>query len=123
MKLGCQHIVVRTTNISIAKDFYVNKLGLEILEEAQNFFAAKAGNVRLSFFEGYEKQETGEDAKTGFSIIFRTDDLDKAKEEAIAKGIKINGDIIDIPNFHKFLEIEDPDGNIIFLGQYYIEPV
>jgi predicted enzyme related to lactoylglutathione lyase len=123
MKLGCQHIVVRTTNIQNVKEFYVTKLGLEVLEEAPNFFAAKAGNVRLSFFEGYDKQETGEDAKTGFSIIFRTDDLDKAKTEAEAKGIKFAGDIIDIPNFHRFLELEDPDGNIIYLGQYYVEPV
>jgi len=53
---------------------------LEVLEDAQNFFAAKAGNVRFSFFKGYEKQEIGEDAKTGFSIIFRTDNPDKAKE-------------------------------------------
>ena len=123
MKLGCQHIVVRTSDISNAKDFYINKLGLEVLEDAQNFFAAKAGNVRLSFFEGYDKHETGEDAKTGFSVIFRTDNLDKAKEDVIEKGIKINGDIIDIPNFHRFLELEDPDGNIVFLGEYYVEPV
>ncbi len=56
-------------------------------------------------------------------IVVRTSDLSAAKEEAINKGIKINGDIIDIPNLHRFLELEDPDGNIVFLGEYYAEPV
>ena len=110
MDLKCQHLVIRTTDVNKAREFYVEKLGLEVIEDAKNFFAAKAGGVRLSFFEGYEKQETGEDAKTGISIILK-------------KGVKVNGDIIDIPNFHRFLEIEDPDGNILFLGQYYVEPV
>jgi catechol 2,3-dioxygenase-like lactoylglutathione lyase family enzyme len=123
MNLKCQHIVIRTSNISEAKDFYVNKLGMEVLEEAKNFFASKAGDVRFSFFEGYEKQKTGEDTKTGVSVILRVDDLDDAIKEAKSKEIKLNGEVIDIPNFHKFQEIEDPDGNILFLAEYKVEPV
>lgn len=42
MDLKLQHVVIRTTDIKNAKDFYVNKLGLVMLEEAENFFAAKA---------------------------------------------------------------------------------
>ncbi len=49
--------------------------------------------------------------------------MDKAIEEAKKKGIRLNGDIIDIPNFHKFQEIEDPDGNILYFAEYNVEPV
>jgi len=123
MNLKCQHIVIRTTSVSKAKEFYLGKLGLEVLEEAKNFFACKAGGVRLSFFEGYYKQEIGEDVKTGVSIVLRVENMSAAREEMLKKRVKINGDIIDIPGFHKFLEIEDDDGNILFLAEYEVEPV
>lgn len=122
MNLKIQHAVIRVTDITMAKEFYLQKLGMEVLEEVNNFFAAKAGTVRLSFFEGYEKAETGEDVKTGISLIFRVDSLDDAIAEARSNGIKLNGEIIDIPNFHKFQEFEDPDGNIFFFAEYHVEP-
>lgn len=118
-----QHVVVRVTSIEAAKDFYLNKIGLELLEDAGNFFAAKAGDVRLSFFAGYEKPESSEDPKTGVSLIFRTDDLSASAIELEAKGVKPLGEVIDIPDFHKFLEYEDPDGNVFFLAEYKVEPV
>lgn len=123
MDIKLQHAVIRVTSIEDAKEFYVNKLGLELMDDAGNFFAAKAGGVRLSFFEGYEKQEISEDAKTGVSLIFRVDNLESASTELEGKGIKAFGNVIDIPNFHKFLEYEDPDGNILFLAEYKVEPV
>ena len=114
MNLKLQHAVIRVTSITQAKEFYLEKLGMEVLEEAKNFFAAKAGGVRRSFFEGYEKAEAGEDTKTGISLIFRVDKLDEAISEAQKKGVKLNGEVIDIPNFNKFQEFEDPDGNIFY---------
>jgi predicted enzyme related to lactoylglutathione lyase len=123
MNLRCQHAVVRVTSITKAKEFYTDKLSLKILEETPNFFAAKAGEVRLSFFEGYEKLDNGEEPKTGVSLILRVDNLNEAISEILKKGVKIKGDIIDIPKFHKFQEIEDPDGNILYLAEYHVEPV
>ena len=123
MELKLQHAVVRITSIDAAREFYLNKLGLELLEDSGNFFAAKAGGVRLSFFAGYDKPEATEDPKTGVSLIFRVDNLENAVKELDSKGIKPFGDVIDIPNFHKFLEYEDPDGNVFFLAEYHKEPV
>jgi len=122
MDLRCQHAVVRTVKIIDAKEFYISKLGLEVLEETPNFFAAKAGSMRLSFFEGYERLN-GNEPKTGVSLILRVDNLTEAIAEISKKGVKIKGDIIDIPKFHKFQEIEDPDGNILYLAEYHVEPV
>ena len=123
MEINLQHAVLRVKSIEAAKEFYLNKLGLELLEDAGSFFAAKAGGMRLSFFAGYEKTEVSEDPKTGVSLIFRVDNLENAAKELESKGIKPFGDVINIPNFHKFLEYEDPDGNVFFLAQYYKEPV
>jgi predicted enzyme related to lactoylglutathione lyase len=123
MELKCQHAVIRVSDVIIAKDFYIGKLGLKLIEEANNFFAAAAGGVRISVFGGCEKTEPSEEAKTGVSLIFRTEDLGKFAEELAEKGVKHVGEVIDIPDFHKFMEFEDPDGNVFFLAQYYKEPV
>ncbi|MBE2216732.1 MAG: VOC family protein [Ignavibacteria bacterium] len=123
MVKNIQHAVIRVSDIAVAKEFYLNKLGLELLEDSGNFFAAKAGNIRLSVFGGYEKAGDPENPKTGVSLIFRVDNLEKAIEEYKAKGVPFFGEIIDIPNFHKFMESEDPDGNVFFLAEYHKEPV
>lgn len=123
MELKLQHTVVRVSDINIAKDFYINKLGLIMIEDSGNFFAAKAGSVRLSFFAGYEKAGVTDEPKTGISLIFRVENLENASAELKDKGILPFGDVIDIPNFHKFLEYEDPDGNVFFLAEYHVEPV
>ncbi len=123
MELKLQHTVVRVSDINIAKDFYINKLGLIMIEDSGNFFAAKAGSVRLSFFAGYEKAVVSDEPKTGISLIFRVQNLDNASAELKVKGILPFGEVIDIPNFHKFLEYEDPDGNVFFLAEYKVEPV
>jgi catechol 2,3-dioxygenase-like lactoylglutathione lyase family enzyme len=123
MNLRCQHAVIRVRDIKISKEFYIDTLGLELIEEMGNFFAARAGGVRLSFFGGYEKPDNPEDIKTGVSLILRVDNLDTAKNELSAKNIEPLGDVIDIPNFHKFLEYEDSDGNVFFLAEYHVEPV
>lgn len=123
MELKLQHAVVRVASITEAKDFYLKKLGLEVLEEAPNFFAARSGNVRLSFFEGYEKTDNSVDVKTGVSLIFRVMNLNDARKELESKGITFIGDVFDIPNFHKFLEFEDPSGNVLFIAEYHVEPV
>jgi predicted enzyme related to lactoylglutathione lyase len=123
MNLKCQHAVIRVSDVKTAKEFYITKLGLEVMEDAENFFAAKAGGVRLSFFGGYKKPDDPEDVRTGTSIILRVENLDEAKKELSAKGIEPLGDVIDIPDFHKFLEYEDSDNNVFFLAEYHKEPV
>lgn len=123
MNLKLQHSVIRVSDVNAAKEFYIKKLGLELLEDSGNFLAAKSGNIRLSFFGGFQKPDNPEDVRTGVSLIFRVENLENAKNELAAKGVNPLGDVIDIPNFHKFLEYEDPDGTVFFLAEYYAEPV
>ena len=52
MVKNIQHAVIRVSDIAAAKEFYLNHLRLELLEDSGNFFAANAGNLRLSVFGG-----------------------------------------------------------------------
>ena len=53
MNLKIQHVEVHVSSLSVAKEFYVSKLGLEVLEEIPpiNIMALRAGNVRYLFSE------------------------------------------------------------------------
>ncbi|HJY62884.1 MAG TPA: VOC family protein [Ignavibacteria bacterium] len=118
----CQHVVISMSDKKTMREFYINKLGLNLLEEEDHFFACAAGPIRFSFFAGAKKYPVNEDA-TGVTIILRTDNIIQTKEELTAKGISFLGDIVEAPGFMKYLTIEDPDNNLIYISEYYREPV
>ena len=122
MKLKCQHISINMSDKKPMREFYIDKLRLDLLEEEEHFFAASAGAVRFSFFVGAKKYPVNEDA-AGFSIILRTENILKAKEELIGKGIKLLEDIVEARGFMKYFSVEDPDNNLIFIAEYLREPV
>jgi len=122
MNLKCQHMVFSMSDKKAMREFYIDRLGLDVLEDEEHFFAAAAGEVRFSFFEGAKKYPINEDA-TGVSIILRCDDIAKKREEIINKGVKILNDITEAPGFMKYLTIEDPDNNIVHIAEYLREPV
>jgi predicted enzyme related to lactoylglutathione lyase len=110
------------TDKKAMKKFYIDKLGLELQEEDEHFFAAAAGAVRFSFFEGAKKYPINEDA-SGMSIVLRCYDITATRNELVTRGIKLLGDIEEAPGFMKYITLEDPDNNIIHIGEYLREPV
>ena len=82
MNLIIQHIEVHVTSIEKAREFYVNKLGLSVLDDMPNLnlLAIKAGNVRISIFGGFDPKNGKDNKKSGTHIIFRTQNLEKAIE-------------------------------------------
>jgi len=98
------------------KDFYINKLGLELVEEFESFFAVKAGSVKFSFGGGYKKNPKNENS-SGIVLLLNTVDLIKTRDTLIKKGVKLVTDITDEEGC-KYLSIEDPDGNLIHISQY-----
>ena len=63
------------------------------------------------------------DESTGITIIFKTDNVEKTKEEIISKGFPIFEDIMEAPGFMKHFSIKDPDGNIVYFGEYLKNPL
>ena len=115
----CNHLTILCSDISRMKEFYVAKLGLEVLEDFPKVMAVRAGEVRFSFFvseEEFAKQNR-------VQIILRTSDINKAKEQLLNAGVEPLEDIIEAPNFMKFITIGDPDGNIVYVGEYLRDPL
>lgn len=57
MKLELQHVEIHVSSLAEAREFYVRKLGLELIDDipALNLIAVRAGGVRISIFGGYKR--------------------------------------------------------------------
>jgi catechol 2,3-dioxygenase-like lactoylglutathione lyase family enzyme len=124
MNLTIQHIEIHVSSLEKAKEFYVNKLGLEIIDEIPplNLIALKAGNIRISIFAGYEPPANSK-RTTGTHIIFRTDNLEDTIETLKGRGVVFLDGIFEAPGFIRGIATADPDGNIIEIGQYLRDPL
>jgi predicted enzyme related to lactoylglutathione lyase len=96
------------------KDFYVGKLGLEVLEDFPQVLAVRAGDIRFSFFKSSEELEN----QNRVQVILRTTDIESAKAAIAKAGVEIIEDVVEAPNFMKFLTIADPDNNTVYIGEY-----
>lgn len=125
MDLVIQHIEIHVSSVEKAKEFYVTKLGLDVLEDRPelNLLALKAGDVRISIFGGYMKDETSSDTKTGTHIIFRTDDIEATVTALQGRGVLFSGGIFEAPGFLRGIATTDPDGNTIEIAEYLRDPL
>jgi catechol 2,3-dioxygenase-like lactoylglutathione lyase family enzyme len=121
MKFECKHLSYSVSDKKAMKEFYADKLGLELLDDGERFFAVRAGDVRFSFFAGGNKYTIPEDA-AGMGIILKTENINDARAFVLGKDITLLNDIIEAPNFMKFFTLEDPDGNIVHIGEYLADP-
>ena len=125
MNLEIQHVEIHVSSRERAFGFYVDKLGLELIEETPelNLFSVKAGGVRISIFSGYEPNTNPHEKKASTHIIFRTEDIGKTVVELTKRGLVFNTEIFEAPGFLKGIETADPDGNIIEIAQYLRDPL
>src|SRR5437868_9040461 len=95
----CNHLVIRTPDISRAQEFYIGKLGLALLGGLPDkYFAARAGEVRLSFFPDAEASTSGGNV----AIILRTDNIEEAFARVTNAGIEVPDGIVEAPEFMRF---------------------
>jgi predicted enzyme related to lactoylglutathione lyase len=125
LNLEIVHVEVHVSSVEKAKEFYIHKLGLEFLEEtpAANLFSVKAGNVRISIFGGYETNEAIKANQVSTHIIFKTNNIETTVAELSSRGIVFTSKIIEAPNFIKCITTQDPDGNVIEIGEYLRDPL
>ena len=125
MNLEIQHIEVHVSSLEKAREFYITKLGLALIEEtpALNLCSVKAGAVRISIFAGFEPDINKDKKKAGTHIIFRTADLANTIEELTKRGVKFTGEIFEAPGLLKGIATADPDGNVIEIAEYLREPL
>ena len=99
MNLDCKHISVRVKDIEATKDFYINKLGLTLLDEKPGFLAVKAGMIRISFFGGFAIADNEGEKHVGNTIAFSTSNIEETRNELVNKGLQLTTDITNANNY------------------------
>jgi len=125
LKLTLQHVEIHVSSIPEAREFYIDKLGLELLDEtpALDLIAVRAGSVRISLFGGYVRNQTPNSNHVGTHIILRTDDLEQTIAELESRGVTFRGEVVEAGGFIKDIETMDPDGNVIEIAEYLRDPL
>jgi len=109
-------VSVLTQDISRAKQFYGETLGLPIETEGENDMEFKLGQVTLDVFN---PASTGQEfAPSPAGIAIRVSDVAATRTELEAKGVQFDGAIVDTGVCH-FAFFKDPDGNQLMLHRRY----
>ena len=119
---GVDFVSVPTKNMSAARDFYENVLGLE----ASKLWQGQGSDpVGAEFETGTVTIAVIDCDKLGIPyqpikvpIAFRVDNVPAARAELESRGVSFQGDIIDSGVCHQAI-FEDPDGNTLDLHHRY----
>ena len=105
-----------------AKAFYADKLGLKVAtdyrRDEHNWWVSLTlpeGGASIILTTAHENMKPGT-----ISLYFASADLDAAHKELSAKGAKVNevrDDLYGPGSGVKWFNLEDPDGNLVFLVQ------
>ena len=108
-------------DLTAARHFYVNQLGLPVLQEtaAINLLAVRAGSARLSIFG----DRTDMSGKGLSQLTLGTANIDETIAELRARGVAVDGIPIEAPGFMRFVIICDPEGNTVGIAQHLRDPV
>jgi catechol 2,3-dioxygenase-like lactoylglutathione lyase family enzyme len=109
-------VSVLTQDISRAKQFYGETLGLPIETEGENDLEFTLGQVTLDVFDPSSMGQ--EFAPSPAGIAIRVPDVAAARAELEQKGVRFDGEIMDTGVCH-FAFFKDPDGNALMLHRRY----
>ena len=112
------HVAIICSNYEISKEFYVEKLGFEIIreiyrEERQSYkLDLKLGEsqIELFSFPNSPKRPSYPEACGLRHLAFEVDDIEEAVKELKGKNIQVEEIRIDEYTEKKFTIFNDPDG-------------
>ena len=112
------HVAIICSNYEISKEFYVEKLGFEIMreiyrEEMQSYkLDLKLGEsqIELFSFPNSPKRPSYPEACGLRHLAFEVDDIEEAVKELKGKNIQVEEVRIDEYTGKKFTFFNDPDG-------------
>ena len=112
------HVAIICSNYEISKEFYVEKLGFEIIreiyrEERQSYkLDLKIGEsqIELFSFPNSPKRPSYPEACGLRHLAFEVDDIEEAVKELKGKNIQVEEIRIDEYTEKKFTFFNDPDG-------------
>jgi catechol 2,3-dioxygenase-like lactoylglutathione lyase family enzyme len=105
-----------TQDISRARAFYTDTLGLEIETEGESDMEFRAGQVTLDIFD---PSSIGQEfAPSPAGLALRVPDVEAARTELEAKGVVFDGETIET-SVCKQAWFKDPDGNSLMLHRRF----
>jgi catechol 2,3-dioxygenase-like lactoylglutathione lyase family enzyme len=105
-----------TQDIPRAKQFYSEVLGLEIETEGESDMEFRCGQVTLDVFDPSSIGQPFAPSPAGLAL--RVPDVDAARAELEAKGVRFDGETIET-SVCRQAWFKDPDGNSLMLHRRY----
>jgi predicted enzyme related to lactoylglutathione lyase len=104
-----------TTDMDRAVKFYSEVLGLRLARRDGSEWAEfEVGNVRFALHGAVE----GSPTEAGGTVVFRVDDLDRARADLEARGAVFEENAGEIQGYARFASLRDPDGNRVDIIEY-----
>jgi catechol 2,3-dioxygenase-like lactoylglutathione lyase family enzyme len=124
MQIDTCHFEIHVHSLEAAKAFYVDVLGLEILQEtpAIRLLAVKAGAVRISIFANATAADVEAASAAGGHVIFRTPQLAATIEKLRRADIGVP-EVSEAPGFMRYVALRDPSGNLVEIAEYLRDPL
>jgi len=110
-------LVVR--NLSISREFYVNVLGLSLLEEYEDSLKLKTGSQNVFMFQGTMEAinyEHGYNASS--TLLFTVRGLDKKIKELKSKGVVFIHESPNENRWGRYAAFKDPSGIVHELMEF-----
>jgi catechol 2,3-dioxygenase-like lactoylglutathione lyase family enzyme len=105
-----------TQDIKRARSFYADTLGLEIETEGDSDLELSCGQVTLDIFDPSSIGQPFAPSPAGLAL--RVPDVDEARAELEARGVRFDGDTI-ATGVCKQAWFKDPDGNALMLHRRF----
>jgi catechol 2,3-dioxygenase-like lactoylglutathione lyase family enzyme len=105
-----------TQDIPRAKRFYTEVLGLEVESEGDSDMELRCGQVTLDIFDPTSIGQPFAPSPAGLAL--RVPDVDAARTELEAKGVRFDGETIET-NVCKQAWFKDPDGNALMIHRRF----
>jgi predicted enzyme related to lactoylglutathione lyase len=104
-------------DLDAAKRFYCDVLGLKKTFEMDGWceFSHAEGAAAIGL------SAMNEPGEGGATVVLRVDDLDGSSKELGKKGVKFEGDVLEVPGVVKIATFRDPWGNKLQLCQVLVQ--
>lgn len=104
------------TDLAAAMDWYKDVLGFELLYKVDELAWCEMRTPLTGATLGLGQREAAGGAG-GATLVFDVSDIDNARGELEAKGVRFDGDTMTLEGMVKLATFFDPDGNTFMLSQ------
>jgi predicted enzyme related to lactoylglutathione lyase len=103
------------SDLELAKKFYVDTLGLQLMFESPGFCEISHGKGGMVIGLSQSPRPSGQD---GAVICFKVDDLPPEKERLQKRGVDFEGTVLEKPGIVRIVNFRDPFANRLQLVQH-----